>query len=287
MYSKALNLLPSSLRTQFSHDDKWNVEEIRLRRGRLPTVIAEGREISVGIISVNQKHMESVLEKASGASMYAYEQQIKNGYINYEGIRIGICATAIFSAGELRAFKDLSSLDIRLPGKFKGNIDGLLSSLRETDFKSTLIISPPGQGKTTLLRELVRRVSNEGRRISVVDDRNEISASSGAEAYYDLGFSSDVMVGVPKKEASIMLLRSMNPQIIALDEISHSEDIQAVLEICGCGVEIFATAHGASLDELRQRRLYRAVLEENIFSNIVTIKSFSGTREYGYMRLNR
>ena len=145
---------------------------------------------------------------------------------------------------------------------------------------STLIVSPPGGGKTSLLRELIRRASSVPLRVSVIDDRNELSASIAGRTQFDLGPSSDVLVGVPKVQAAGMLLRGMNPQIVAMDEITQETDIKAIEEIGGCGVTLFATAHGKNLHDLQRRTLYRRLLESEVFREIVTIHVSGGKRLY-------
>ena len=132
----------------------------------------------------------------------------------------------------------------------------------------------PGRKKS------LRRASAKNLRVSVIDDRNELSASVSGKAQFDLGPGADVLVGVPKARAAGMLLRGMNPQIIAMDEITQETDLNAVEQISGCGVVLFAAAHGRDLEELQRRTLYRTLLESGVFRELVTIACKGGKRVY-------
>ncbi len=278
--SKALELLPDRLCTERETLHGCAVEEIRLRPGYAASAIIEGRERSIGTETVSRRDIQRVLEKATGASLHAYLPELCSGYISYGGIRIGVCGTAVIKNGAVCGFKDFSSLNLRIPALFRGNIDRAAARVMSGGFSNTLIVSPPGGGKTTALRELICRLSQAGYRISVVDERNELSATDGASAAFELGEHSDVLVGVKKNRGALMLLRGMNPEIIAMDEITESEDINAIHEVCGCGVGLIATAHASSAASLGSRALYRSLLENKVFENIIEISGCGTERSY-------
>ena len=171
-------------------------------------------------------------------------------------------------------------MSIRIPHELKGCADGIYEPLTDGGFKSTLIISPPGCGKTTLLRELVRRLSDAGHRVSLCDDRGEVAAVWDGEAQFDVGRCTDVMSDAPKGQTSVMLLRAMNPQILAMDEITAPADVQAAEEAVGCGVQLLATAHAAGTADFQTRPLYRRLMEDKVFKNAVTITMRDGRRYY-------
>ena len=149
----------------------------------------------------------------------------------------------------------------------------------EGGFCDTLIVSPPGAGKTTLLRELVRLLSVRGERVAVADERAEVAG--GLEGGFDLGPRTDVMSGAPKAAAALMLIRSMSPTVLAMDEITAPEDVEAVLSAAGCGVAVLATAHAEGLAGLRRRALYRRLLDEGVFRRFVAVRRRpDGAREY-------
>lgn len=286
-YNEACELLPQPLRTCYNSFCGNDVEEIRLRTGSRPTLLVKGRELPVREMLLTADELNAVLEKLLGASYNSHLNEIKEGYINYRGLRVGVCAHAIFKDGKLSALKCFTSLCIRIPGEFEGDISLISAALVKPCFESTLIISPPGLGKTTLLRKLINILSDKGYRVSVVDERNEIASIFGKEAYFDLGEHTDILTGFNKSVGAMMLLRGMNPQIIAMDEISKTEDIDAIYEIAGCGVEILATAHGRNEKELMQRPLYKKLLNEGIFKNLIIIKPLDNKRNYELTRLCR
>lgn len=286
MFELAVGLLPTGLRERCGKYKNSGVEEIRLRLGREPTLVAGCIERVFASEKIDKAALETVLERASGASLHAHMDELANGYLSYRGIRIGFGAKAVIREGQSLSFKDFSSVCIRIPSGFTGNISELFRILCKDGPRSILIVSPPGGGKTTLLRELIRRFSEMGIRISLADERNELAASYNGRFSFDVGSHTDVICGMDKKESAMLLLRGMNPQMIAFDEISRAEDMEAVFNIAGCGVRIMATVHGSDLAQLRKRSLYRSLLDEHIFQDCVFIENTPEGRRYSHMRLN-
>ena len=272
-WNTALGLLPEELQNTLRQYPA--AEEIRLRLGRAPAIVISGREQQLSSPYVTQGHLQHILERATGASLYAAAPSLRNGFISYRGLRIGVCGEAVCMQKKVTGMRYFSSLAIRVPHPELSGCEALLEGILRTTPVSTLIVSPPGGGKTSLLRELIRRTASRNLRISVIDDRNELSASVAGKAQFELGQGSDILVGVPKAQAAGMLLRGMNPQIIAMDEITQEEDLNAAEQICGCGVVLFASAHARDLSDLQRRPLYRKLLDESIFRELVTIR-FSG-----------
>ena len=285
MYERALSLLPTELRAAAARYMDKGAEEIRLRLEKIPTVLIRQKEHGICDAPMKKESLELVLERACSASIHAHMDEMAKGYINYKGLRIGFGASAVVKDGHIASFKDFTSLNIRIPSVFRGEIDGIFETLNAGSSESILIISPPGGGKTTLLRELIRRFSDVGTRVSVADERNELAAANQGRNYFELGAHSDVLIGADKKTAAMLLLRGMNPQMIALDEISRPEDMEAIFDIAGCGVKILATAHGKSVQELKKRELYRRLLNERIFTDAVIIENWAGGRKYIHKRL--
>lgn len=282
----ALSLLPDGLVDMTAHGTLTAAEEIRLRLGRAPTALVAGREVLLSSRAVTERDINCVLERATGASLHSHITELREGYIFAHGLRIGVCGAAAVQSGEVSAFRRVTSLNIRIPHEFSGNMDIAYNELTRGARKSVLIVSPPGGGKTTALRELVRRISDSGVNVSVADERGELAADDGAGAAFDLGARTDVLSGVRKSRAALMLLRALNPQYIAVDEITDSADIAAMREISGCGVALLATAHAESADSLTRRALYRALLDENIFDCALEIRAVDGKRTYTCRRLN-
>lgn len=275
-FKTACELLPSRLRELLCSSGRTQAEEIRLRTGRQLSLVLNGREFEAGGDKLRREELMQVLEKATGASLHSAAPAMVNGYISYKGLRIGLCGEAAMSGGQLLGFREYSSLAIRLPRECRGICSGFIDRLTDGGMDNTLIISPPGVGKTTLLRELIRVISQRGIRVSVLDERCELSASGS----FDLGRCSDVLSGVPKELGTSMLLRGMNPQVIAMDEISREEDRKVIDQILGCGVSILASAHGRDRQDMLKRPMYRSFFDMGVFKNILTIYRDGDKRRY-------
>lgn len=281
----AFELLPERFTGAMRNYYQKNIEEIRLRLNKNPMLLANGKEYELTGDVLTENDLMRVFEKATGASMHSSAHQLKQGFIFYRGLRIGVCGKGLIKEGQLSGYSNLSSLNIRIPGKFRGQSDDLFDFVSRPYFQNTLIISPPGVGKTTLLRELITRLSDKSMRVGVVDERGELSSCDIEGTCYELGRRSDILTGINKSKASMMLLRGMNPQIIALDEITSAEDTEAIFEIIGCGVGILATAHSGSAAELNKRELYRKLLDEKIFKKAIEIQLEKGQRRYNCVKL--
>ena len=259
-----------------------SAEEIRLRYGCRPSLIAGGRETAFSDCIINEKHLLYVLDVATGASLHSSAEYISSGFINYRGVRVGICGQAVYKDSHLCGFKKYTSLSIRIPRKIKGLVPQNIKEKLYLENKNVLISAPPGIGKTTALRELVHYLSCCGRRIALLDERGEFAEDIENE---NLGRCTDVLSFVPKLNAAIHMLRSMNPQIIAMDEITKPEDIEAVFEIHGCGVGIIATVHASGLADLNNRPLYKRMMDCAVFEQILSISMDNGKRKYVLERI--
>ena len=294
-YRQAVEILPLSLRTQVLAVEEAlmaRTEELRLRRGYVPTlVLPEGERPVPNTETVAGGLLERVVEQAGRWSVHAVLEQLRRGYLTVAGgHRLGLCGTAVVEEGKIQSLRDLSSINLRIVRQIKGVSLETARRLCETQrVPNTLILAPPGAGKTTLLRDLIRCFSSgaAGRtfRVAVVDERGELAALYGGQACMDLGGCTDVMDGCPKALAIPILLRGMNPKIIAVDEITEREDISAIEQAVGCGVSLLATAHGCGMEDLERRVLYRELLERRIFERLVTIKVQNGVRHMEMERL--
>ncbi len=288
-YLEAARLLPPSIRAAaLSLDEKKTAqaEEFRLRAGRAPTVLLAGRESELpGAGRVSPTELDFVVEKASGASLHTAEETLREGFVTASGgHRVGICAAVGASGGEKRAVSALLSVNVRIAREIRGVADAVLPKLEgKYGFCSTIIISPPGAGKTTLLRDIIRGLSNGrgcGRsyRCAVADERREIAAVSRGVPQFDVGRHTDVIDGGGKADSLLSLIRCMNPEVAAVDEITRPEDLRAAEAAAGCGVKLIATIHAGGLDELRRRDVWRELGE--IFERAVVISRENGSRRY-------
>ena len=218
------------------------------RRGRLTQNPLEA-------VTVTREDISKTLELITGASVYSVKNEICNGFVTVSGgHRIGITGSAVIRNGKISFIKDVSALNFRLAGEAIGAADKVIDSITDgRTVKNTLFISPPGAGKTTILRDTARQLSMKGFRVSIVDERHEIAAMHGGVSAFDLGMSCDVLTGINKVEGMMMMLRSMSPEVIITDELGAAEDFQAVNKMISCGVSVIASVHGRDLEQAKLR----------------------------------
>lgn len=278
VYEQAAALLPERFRAGAELKMRC-AEELRLRVGQSPRICSpEGESILDG--TVTEADIKKLLEKATDASLYAAADYIRNGAICYRGLRIGIAGEGFEDKRGL-GFRRCTALNIRIPHRVCGICDEAAGELYASSFRNTLIISPPGGGKTTALRDMLRLLSYQSYRIGVIDERGEI-APDGVGGFYP---GCDIISGLPKDKSAAMLIRGMNPEIIATDEITTPEDVAAIEGIHGCGVGLLSTAHAASETDLRRRGAYRHMLSEGVFSCVVVIEKTEKGRHYRWAEL--
>ena len=278
------------------------LEEVRLRCGQPVLLRVNGREMGIigndqlvelaeqlwkkedwkKLENINEKELKDTLEIMGGFSLYAAEEELRQGFFTVRGgHRIGVAGRVILKDRQITGLKAASFLNVRVAHEIKGCADQVLPFLYVNGkFVSTLIVSPPGCGKTTLLRDLIRQVSDgssqkagkcsfSGVNVGVADERSELGACYQGVPQNDLGMRTDVLDGCPKSEGMLMLIRSMAPAVVAVDEIGGKEDIKAVEYVRNCGCALAATAHGNSLEELKERAGFRELLEEKTFERLV------------------
>ena len=283
-YEEAAAILPVRLRKAalaLPAEERKTAEELRLRAGQPMTVLLPGGEKEFEVV-VEPEELETLCDLATEFSRYAAAETLREGFLPVRGgFRVGLCGTAVMKDGVNTNLKNLSSAAIRIGRQHLGVADGLAPRLlREGRFQNTLLLSPPGGGKTTLLRDLVRCLSGQGWRVSLVDERGEAAVMVRGEPQMDVGPRTDVLDGCPKALAIPMVLRAMNPQIIAADEITLREDLRAMSLAAGCGVGLLATIHAADVGELLEKPLYRQLLEDRVFRLAVCIRCVDGERSY-------
>ena len=270
------------------------VREIRVRAGRpvfLLTDCGEQTLFSDGTLRYGNNQMASavpvladqalikeLMEIFSRHSLYAYEEELRQGFLTIEGgHRVGIAGKTVVLNREIHTIREISGMNIRIVHEIQGCGDFVLPFLFfNGEFLDTLILSPPGAGKTTLLRDLVRPISYLGencwgRNVSVVDVRSELWMCVQGIAQCDLGMRTDLLDGCPKAAGISMMLRSMAPQVLAVDEIGTKEDLEAVRSGMNCGCRILATAHGASVEELRRKAYFSELIKEGLFSRYIVL----------------
>jgi len=293
--NEILPVLPGNIRSMIaalSRSILEKVKEIRFRQGK-PLVLGlstwdiflsvEGRPTQQvdEAYRVTPADMERLIQLISGSSLYAFEEEFRNGFITLPGgHRAGITGKAVLEGGKVRTLKYLSSCNIRISREINGVASRVLPYLLDGDggIFHTILVSPPCCGKTTMLRDMVRQISNgipelgfTGLTVGVVDERSEIAGCYKGIPQRDVGIRTDVLDGCPKAEGMMMLLRSMSPRVIAADEIGRREDVDALEEVLNAGIKVLITAHGKNLTELVERPALGQIIRSKMIERFVIL----------------
>ncbi len=265
---RTLRMMPESMSRQ--------LEEIRFRTGRPVMVYAGGKEYEM-YRSDNQEltseEMEKIFNLLVHHSAYSYQEEIRNGFITLDGgHRVGICGRAVTDGkGNIVNIKNISSINIRRGREVIGISDSFMPHLTDGKgrVRNALIVSPPKCGKTTVLRDVIRNLSNRGYKVGVCDERCEIAGAAGGRYGFDLGLRTDVIDSCPKDAGILMMIRSMSPDIIAADEIGTEADADAVERACVSGVSVIAAMHGDSFEDVLRSSIgsfvRRGIIQRLIF----------------------
>lgn len=286
--------LPVRIKAAASRLDRQilnGLEEIRLRAERPVMLSLCGRDGFLaesgrmlpdysGAMLSGTDELTEMIYKTCENSWYAFQEDINKGFITIRGgHRIGLVGTPVMENGRIINVKDISSVNVRVAREITGcGLQAARHLLKgNADIYNALIISPPGAGKTTMLRDIVRIVSDglppafKGLKVGIVDERGELAACYKGRAQNDLGLRTDVIHAMPKKEGMEMLLRAMSPNVIALDELGNPEDVSTVLQVMNGGVRMLATAHGYDVKQLKNRLGFRELFQANTFERFVVL----------------
>ena len=293
-----INSLSLNLREKIKTIQEENIEEIRLRVNK--PLIINGNQKDY-FYNENKKKLDRNMDKAyivtkedldqtfqiiCKYSIHSFMDDIKKGFVTLRGgHRVGIVGKAIVENGSIENIKHISSLNIRISREVKNCSDKVMNHIikSSTKINNTIIISPPQCGKTTLLRDIVRNLSSgseqfnfKGVNVALIDERNEIAGSYLGMPQMDVGIRTDIIETCPKDVGIMMVLRSMSPNVIVTDEIGTEKDIKALYTALNGGVGLITTVHGDSMEDIRNRKELKSLLDEELFKKVILLSAKKG-----------
>jgi stage III sporulation protein AA len=279
-----LDMLPESIGIQIMklHPSSLaRMEEIRIRVMKRVEVIISGKPVFLSYVTTQEDSI-NLLNELSHYSIYTLEEELKKGFITVRGgHRVGLSGRVITEDGRVKAIRDVTSFNIRIAKEKVGIAERYVPYLFSKKWLNTLIIGPPQTGKTTLLRDFARIISSgfqqiESRKVGIVDERSEIAGCVKGVPQHQLGERIDVLDACPKAEGMMMMIRSMSPDVLIVDEIGTKEDAEAVMEAVHAGVQLFVTVHGYRVTELLKRPTLKMLIESNVFDRFIELSRKDG-----------
>lgn len=277
-----LNKLPFILKSKLiDYFEKYpykSINEIRLHKNAYIMLIADSKNVKTDIY-LTEDDINDVYESICDYSLYAHINTIKHGYISIGcGIRAGICGRAIIENGEINGISDISSINFRIPQHIENASKYLFNFLKNNNFdKSVIIYSPPGVGKTTILRDLIYKLSNNANiRYAVIDTRAEITPCIKHTE------NGDFFVSYPKGTAIELATKSMTPQLIICDEISSMEEAKEILHSANAGVKLIATTHAYNFKELLSKEIFKNLINNGVFDYALGVSREYGDKKYEF-----
>jgi stage III sporulation protein AA len=292
-----LDALPENLQKivmRIPYNIAENIEEIRIREGRPLMIQSRDKNYYLcsdgtpslalkGVYWITHEDTHKILQRISNYSIYAVEEELRNGYITLTGgYRVGLAGKAVLEHGAVKTLKYISSFNIRISRQVIGAADKVIHYIASGNrICHTLILSPPQMGKTTLIRDIARQLSDgfpgfTGVKVGIVDERSEIAGCFQGVPQNKVGIQTDVLDACPKAVGIMMLIRAMSPAIIITDEIGKAEDVDAIEEALNAGIKIITTAHSSDITDARCRPILSQVLEKRIFERIIVLGNSLG-----------
>lgn len=297
MMNEILHIFPEYMRYLFEKCamNYKHIQEIRLRADQPIILLLNQQEAYLNMegiitdkkenaITITSEKMLDILNHICNYSIYAYEDEIKQGFITVPGgHRIGLAGQVVLGEkGDIRSLKYINYMNIRIAHEVRGAANPVMKYLYQGgEFLNTLILSPPGCGKTTLLRDVIRQVSDgnsfsRGRSVGVIDERSEIAGSYQGTPQNHIGIRSDVMDSCPKVLGMMMLIRSMAPEVLAVDELGNQEEINMVRLAKSCGCNVIATIHGESMSEILKKDFVKEAFTQHLFQRFIVLTRKEG-----------
>lgn len=288
-----LEILPSNIKVIVENlKSIENIQEIRLKVNK-PLMVQAGKEEIITSHIVSNQDLKLILQHISNYSIYAYEEEIKQGYITIKGgHRVGLCGSCVIENNKIKTIKSIGSLNIRVCKEITGCSNKLMPFiLHEGNVMNTIIISPPRCGKTTFLRDIAKNLSDginsasiNGKKVCIIDERSEISGCFNGVPQMNVGLRTDVFDNCPKADGIMMAIRSMSPEVIICDEIGTYRDMESILMALNSGVNLITSIHGFEVDDLYNRVVFKDIIDNHVFHRAVVLSARNGvgTVEYIY-----
>ncbi|MDO4536241.1 MAG: stage III sporulation protein AA [Clostridium perfringens] len=280
-----LNILSKDIYKEiYSLKKIQDVQEMRLNINK-PLIILSGNKEMILNYKVTESDLKSIMQKISSYSLYAFEEEIRQGYITIQGgHRVGLSGQCVMEKDKVKTIKNISSMNIRICREVKGCSQNIIKNIiKNGQVLNTVIISPPKCGKTTMLRDLAKNISDGieainflGKRTVIVDERSEIAGCFRGIPQMDVGIRTSIYDGCAKSEGMIMAIRSMAPEVIICDEIGTYKDIDSLVLAYNSGVNIIATIHGNTIEDLYKRPVFNELLENKIIKRVVVLSNRNG-----------
>ncbi len=268
--------LPARINEAIERINEDEIQEIRIMAERNCALFINGKIVDTNVF-ISKSELLKIVEGMSRGSLYAMQQSLSNGFFTIGGgNRVGVCGRVITEGGKITHMSEISALCIRVSKEIKGVSDIIMPYIENGEkIFNTLLISPPGAGKTTVLRDIARNLG-ERKKVCIVDERSEIADCRGGVPQNDIGKFTSVLDGAPKAEGMRILLRTMAPDVIITDETGSDKEEEAIEGIINCGVKIITTAHGYSEKDVLKKKYLGTLLEGGAFERIIVLSSRKG-----------
>lgn len=281
-----LNILPQNIKSALGDSIKASdLQEIRVRTDK-PLILQRGKREITFDYRPKLEDLKTIIQRMSNYSVYAFEEEIKQGYITIRGgHRVGICGRCVIEGNEVKTIKNVASVNIRICREIIKCSDPIMKFLLNKDeVINTIIISPPKCGKTTFIRDITRNLSDgmknlgiTGKKVSVIDERSEIGACFNGVPQLSVGTRTDILDGCPKSQGILMAIRSMSPDVIVCDEIGTYKDMDSILTALNSGVSLITTIHGYGIEDLYNRPVFKEIVENKVFKRAIVLSSKHGS----------
>lgn len=265
-------------------NDLSHLQEIRAKVRR-PLMLQLGSKEITTEYTVTQEDLKVIVQRISNYSAYAFEEEIRQGYITIKGgHRVGLCGSCVMEGKRVKTIKSISSVNIRIGRAVKGCSDNVMKYIVDNDsILNTIIISPPKCGKTTLLRDMARNLSDgmnsiklSGKKVCIVDERSELAGCFEGIPQMNVGVRTDVLDSCLKSEGIMMAIRSMSPDVVICDEIGTNSDMESIIMAMNCGINLVTSIHGFGIEDLNKRMVFKELVDNKVFRRAIILSNANG-----------